>query len=157
MFFFHCEEASNSWCKFNLIIKDTMKNSDIEHRVHEINLANTNCPTNLKCDDGKCVQKSDLCNLRADCFDGLDEKYCKVIYESGKPQIVFDPESKPSENLHPYHKPPKPLIHKSIYGSVHKLPQSYPECPAGNFVCKNVNQCIPGNVLPIFFIIVIFA
>ena len=131
-----------------------MKNANIEHRVHEVNLANTNCPSNLLCDDGKCVQKSDLCNLRADCFDGVDEKYCKIIYESGKPQIVFDSESKPSEN--PYHELPNPLTHKSthksIYGSVHKLPQSYPECPAGNFVCKNVNQCIPGNVLLIFFL-----
>ena len=28
---------------------------------------------------GKCVQKSHLCNLYSDCFDGADEKHCKVV------------------------------------------------------------------------------
>ena len=32
---------------------------------------------------GKCVQKSQLCNLYSDCFDGADEKHCRVRNPEG--------------------------------------------------------------------------
>ena len=62
--------------------------------------------------------------------------------------MVFD-----AENVAPWKKdesprspqpvPRKPHIHKKA--SFHKLPVKYEECSAGNFVCKNVNQCIPSK------------
>ena len=62
--------------------------------------------------------------------------------------MVFD-----AENVDPWKKdesprspqpvPRKPHIHKKA--SFHKLPVKYEECSAGNFVCKNVNQCIPSK------------
>jgi len=103
------------------------------------------CPSNVYCDYGKCVQKSHLCNLYSDCFDGADEKHCRVVNQyEGIPDLVYDPTFKPDVEPVQYETKIEAKPHRNG-SAIYKMPVEYKECKSGDFVCKNVHECIPGN------------
>jgi hypothetical protein len=57
---------------------------------HSDTKANKNCPSGIVCDQGKCIQTSARCNHYLDCYDGLDETYCKAKIRNGLVVLEYD-------------------------------------------------------------------
>jgi len=102
------------------------------------------CPSNITCDQGRCIPEVEICNLYADCFDGSDEKFCQTQIDDAGVIMVLNKNVTSRQLDHS-----KPGADQEIEEfdpskvSLHAIKASNTDCGPGNFICKDVHQCIP--------------
>jgi len=137
-------------CAYTDWIKRTMQEETVDIMTTELVrsqpfFSNPVCPT-WTCDGGKCIDKDEICNLFVSCFDRRDEMFC-ITDQHGR--RVVDPNANPHAPTTPATTQAPPTIDLKATtpkrGSIHEIHGGEMACPAGQFRCKKIFQCVDAS------------